>query len=227
MFSRFEKVWKDPVWSKVISVAIVWVITLLWGKVSDVDYADLINRKISIWVVLLCASGFWLAYGLYTRYVLTKRTVEQTKQEAQPQYDDSLLTLDRAFFDKIRKDYLPQDGSIHFIRQNNFAGFSFDPRELDDLSRIEYESDRPDFEFIHPQMEKIKVELVDNIRRFKGLIAVNTFGTHNGLQSMQRELEVEDPTRFWKIVDAIHAAAEGVCSKYDELIKVGRRILKV
>ncbi len=57
-------------------------------------------------------------------------------------------------------------------------------------------------------------------------MAVNTFPTNNGRQTVPPEWEIEQPERFWEVVNEIHANKHRICTKYDELIRTGRRLLK-
>lgn len=57
MKSLFLKIWKDPVWSKVIAVAITGTSLFLWNKISintfDIFFAWLkVEYHISLWIVI-------------------------------------------------------------------------------------------------------------------------------------------------------------------------------
>jgi hypothetical protein len=108
-------------------------------------------------------------------------------------YDEGTLALDREFFNKIRKEYLPQDGSIYFIRHHNFEA-SFKDEHISQLEDICYKSNQPDFEFLIPELETIKLELIQSIEKFICLIGDNTFHVGKDRSSVDKDLE-SDVTR--------------------------------
>lgn len=142
-------------------------------------------------------------------------------------YDDETIKLDRQVFEKIRTGLLPQTGAIYFLRHNNFAGFSFKTESIDDLDNFEHECKKSDFEFLNPDLEKIKLELLSSVAHFTRQIGLQTFSTTNGRQTVPPEWEVEQSERFWKVVNDLHNTKFQICDKYDELIKLGRRVLKI
>ncbi len=143
------------------------------------------------------------------------------------QYDDETIKLDRQLFEKIRTELLPQTGAIYFLRHNNFAGFSFDADRIEDLDNFEQECTKSDFEFLNPELEKIKMSLFNSVGDFTGQIAVQTFPTNNGRQTVPPEWELEQPERFREVVSDLHKTKLQICDKYDELIRLGRRVLKI
>ncbi|MGJ1526554.1 hypothetical protein ACR79H_12905 [Sphingobacterium spiritivorum] len=222
---KLKKIWTDPVWSKVISAGIIALIVLIWSfvsaKVNDINFWTAWKNfwafEIRLW---------WLTVGivLVLLFIWTKKYYSQTVSFL---YDDETLKLDRLIFEKIRNELLPQTGAIYFLRHNNFAGFSFDNKEIDELDKFEDECRKSDFEFLNPSLEKIRIELFNSIDHFTTQIAGETFPTHNGRQTVPPEWEDEQPERFWSVVDELHKTKFDICSKYDELIKSGRRILKI
>jgi 2,4-dienoyl-CoA reductase-like NADH-dependent reductase (Old Yellow Enzyme family) len=56
------------------------------------------------------------------------------------------------------------------------------------------------------------------------LLATQTFPIGNDdRQGIPEEWEDEQPERFKKAVEAIHAAADKVCSSYDKLVRTARK----
>ena len=220
----FKKIWNDPVWSKVIATIIILLGTTIWTAIkahqNKIDFrtalANFWTYKVDIWIIFIAAVSVLAIYWFKKRFI-----------EKIFHYDAETLELDRQIFDKIRNDLLPQNGSIYFLRNNNFAGFAFRINALDDLDKIEYENIKSDFEFFHPQLEQLKTELINKVRHFTTQIAGNTFSTKNGLQAVPPEWEIEQPKRFWEVVDDLSRTQREICDKYDELIRTGRRILKV
>ena len=206
-----KKIWNDPVWSKVIAngiiVALAFVLTIIWSMISakqnqinfKTAFVNFWSYKISLWIVVVIAILLLIIYWGWKYCGLNKFV-----------YDDETIKLDKAMFDKIRNELLPQEGTIGFLRHNNFAGFSFDLEKIDDLDNIEYEDRKSDFEFLNPDLEKIKIELINKISHFTSEISMNTFPTNAGFQSVPSEWEVEQPERFWTIVNSLHSTASEI-----------------
>lgn len=224
MKEKFQKIWVDPVWSKVIAAAIIAICAVLWAfisaKINNVDFMTAWNNfwtfEIPLWVVTVGVFSIILLLGF--RQVLNKESFE---------YDDETLKLDRQVFDRIRTELLPQSGTIQFLRHNNFAGFSFKTDDIVDLHRFEEESNNSNLEFLNPDLEKIKLELLSSVSHFTALIAIQTFPTKNGRQIVPPEWEIDQPERFREVVTDLHDTKFEICEKYDMLIKLGRRVLKI
>lgn len=225
--NNFQKIWKDPVWSNVISVIIITLSTLIYNlitsKLENVDFKSVFigfwNVQIKLWAISIIFL-FCLILSTIINYRKRKKVVSF-------EYDDKTLALDIELFNRIRNELLPQEGTIYWLRHNNFAGFSFDVEKLEPLDDIEYENKKSDFEFLNPELEKIRLELLQEISTFTTLMAENTYPNQNGRQSVPADLETEDHVMFWEIVNEIHANKHRLCDKYDELIRMGRKILKV
>jgi hypothetical protein len=216
---NLKKIWNDPVWSKVISQGIIWliivIVPIIWSIIKvnrdEIDFktafVSILTFKIDLWIILLVTLILVLVYFGLTYF-----------KQNHFSYDEDTIKLDRELFRKIRYELLPQDGSISFLRHNNFAGFSFNLDSIKDIENIEYENRKSDFEFLNPTLEKIKKELLEHISRFSNQINVNTFPTHNGFQTVPPEWEVAQPERFWKVVNDIHTETSFICDKYDEFV---------
>lgn len=221
---QLKKIWADPVWSKVIAAIILTIGAVIWtlisAKINDIDFqtawTNFWTFNIQLW---------WLTIGLIVSLLLF--WLQQYFKKSSFQYDDETIKLDRQVFEKIRTELLPQTGSIYFLRHNNFAGFSFDAANIDDLDNFEHECKNSDFEFLNPDLEKIKLELLSAVAHFTGQIGVQTFLTNNGRQTIPPEWEHEQPERFWKVVHDFYKTKSQICEKYDELIKLSRRVLKI
>lgn len=221
---KLKKIWADPVWSKVISAIIIAIGAVIWtfisAKVNDIDiqtaWTNFWTFNIKLW---------WLTIGSVVLLILF--WIRQSFKKSSFQYDDETIKLDRQLFEKIRTELLPQTGAIYFLRHNNFAGFSFDTDSIEDLYNFEHECKKSDFEFLNPDLEKIKIELLKAVDHFTGQIAVQTFSTNNGRQTVPPEWELEQSERFWEVVNDLHKTKFQICDRYDELIKFGRRVLKI
>lgn len=117
------------------------------------------------------------------------------------------------------------NGCMDWLRGANFAGWSFDWKRLDGIEEFASRKS-PEYEFIDPDVEKLRKILYDASRRLMTLLATETFPVGNGdRQGIPEDWEVEQPERFKKAVEAIHAAADKVCSSYDKLVRTARKKL--
>lgn len=123
---------------------------------------------------------------------------------------------------------LPWDGSMSFVRHNNFAGFSFELARLNNLYEFEHRCEDPAFEFIDPDLEALRAKLSESIDEFTLIIGIETFPTHQlGWNSVPEGWEVEQPERFRDVVSKLHGTAERVVDTYDTLVRTATRKLGI
>lgn len=132
---------------------------------------------------------------------------------------------------KILRDLmetLPSNGSIRFLRTNNFE-FSFAEKRLENIETFYYDRNGPDHEFLDPELEAVRQKLRGACKALLSAVATQTFPTNNpDWQAVPDDwAEGKDPERFHRAVDEIHAAADAVWSTYDELVRLARRKLAV
>lgn len=132
---------------------------------------------------------------------------------------------------KILHDFLetvPSSGAINFLRTNNFAGFSFDEKRLEEIEAFFHDRNGPDHEFLDADLEAARQKFRASCQTFLVTVATNTFPTHNaGRQAVPDEWESDNPERFYTVVREIHAAADAVCGAYDDLVRLARKKLAV
>ena len=122
---------------------------------------------------------------------------------------------------------LPSEGGIERLRDHNFAA-SFERDWFEDIERFyQTRRDRPEFEFLDDDLEKLRSELIKSIRVFLGKLSEHTFYMKgsNTRMGVPPEWEDEQPQRFEKAVSEIHKAADRVCQNYDDLVRQARRLL--
>ena len=121
---------------------------------------------------------------------------------------------------------LPWDGSLGFIRTNNFAGFSFELSRLNDLYEFGHHCKNPAFEFIDPDLEGHRANLLALIDFFTTAITLETFPTRNvGWNAVPEEWEDEQPDRFHRVVATLHETAKQIVEAYGSLVKTATRKL--
>jgi hypothetical protein len=139
---------------------------------------------------------------------------------------EEVIATDKKVYETLG-NLLPWSGSIHFIRSNNFAGFSFKLEDLDDLYGFYEECENPAFEFIDADLEGLRVSLLTHIKEFLHMIAYETFPVIAGVNSVPEEWEDEQPERFMKVVKQLHSSAEKICDTYDAIVKLATRKLGI
>lgn len=132
---------------------------------------------------------------------------------------------------RVLRDFMetvPSNGTIRFLRTNNFAGFSFEWKRLEDIERFVEDRNGPDHEFLDLELEAARQRFRENCRALLVALATNTFPTTNqDRQAVPPEWEIEAPERFNSAVEEINAAADAVCSTYDDLVRLARKKLAV
>lgn len=142
-------------------------------------------------------------------------------------YTQEHLKMDQDLFNRIIST-LPWKGSISFIRDNNFAGFSFENCKLRDLEIFDSQNENPSWEFIDPRLEVIRATLAQSVSHFLNSIATNTFSTnHQDRNSVPEEWEYEQPDRFIDVVKDLHDTAQAIVNGYTSLVGEGRRRLAI
>jgi len=137
-----------------------------------------------------------------------------------------ILETDKLVYSRLIS-ILPWNGSISFIRSNNFAGFHFETDHLNQLHDFEHECKNPAFEFIDADLEGLRSRLASQIDEFALLIATETFPMRNGFQAVPPELEESAPDRFNRVVTQIHELAANVVETYSDLVRMATRKLGV
>jgi pyrimidine deaminase RibD-like protein len=141
---------------------------------------------------------------------------------------NSGVEADRRTLDDLL-EVLPSGGAIRFLRTNNFAGFPFEWEQLKDLDRFHHERSGPDHEFIDPEIESLRLDLRVKCNSLTRYLGLNTWyhpaPGGGSYASVPGEWESEQPERFKRTVETIHAQAQNVCDAYDQLVRTARRKL--
>jgi hypothetical protein len=120
---------------------------------------------------------------------------------------------------------MAKSGTMDWLRDANFAGWSFDWSRLHGVERFIMRKG-PEHEFIDPELEKLRKKFYDAGKKLVTLLATDTFPVGNGSrQAIPEDWETEQPERFEKAVKETHAAADLVCSSYDQLVRTAKKRL--
>lgn len=141
---------------------------------------------------------------------------------------DQIVETDKKVFE-LFINILPWNGSIQFIRENNFDGFAFGWNRLDDFSRFIHECNNPILEFVDPDLEGLRANLLQAIKEFMTKLSTQSWPLKNNseLQQVPPEWEIEQPDRFHSVVNYLHNKADEICKGYDTLVKTAVRKLGV
>jgi hypothetical protein len=118
---------------------------------------------------------------------------------------------------------LRPEGVITFLRDHDFGG-SFDPEWVKPLHRFVDEANRPDHEFLLPELEALRLNLIEKGRVLSNLVALKTHRRDFGFQSVLPDSLV-NAERPKHIIDAalnLNNAATDFVASYDELIRKAR-----
>lgn len=223
MKEKFLLIWRDPVLSKVISIGIIGLGTLIYNwltsKVERTDFESVFlnfwTQTIELWVLLIVI--------LFFVFILYIRIYFKGNKQKNFKYDPETLKVDRALFEKIRNELLTQEMMIS-PRNNVFSSNSFPDKLLYNIIDILHESKKSDFEFFNPQLERLKLELINEINQFESIIFGKIFSAGIERLGIPHEWDHE---KFYKASNEIGSQEKIICEKYDEFIKNGRRILKI
>ena len=115
-------------------------------------------------------------------------------------------------------------GTIDFLRDNNFAGYSFDTNRLNGIGT--YITQRgPERQFIDAELEALREAFHGAATKFLSVVGTGTWPMGEGHNSVPQEWELEEPERFQRVVTELHDGAALVCKSYDALVVAARRKL--
>jgi hypothetical protein len=223
---KFMKLWKDQVWSKVIAFLIIGFLSVLYSFVySLISFKKFRTSLSEFWAVDFPLWAICLIALIFLLFILLSKYFNKNK-EIPYKYDADTLKLDKELFDEIRNNLLPQS-EIIWLSTHNFAGYSFDMSHFEPYQKILVQSQKADFEFLNPNLEINKNELISMIKDFNLFVTPNVFNAGNMRLTVPSEWELDSPERFNIAVNGIHTRTQQLSNKYTEFIKKGRRILKV
>jgi hypothetical protein len=232
--SKFEKIWKDPVWSKVIATFIIALSTIITNFLlaigQNVKIQDFFSIKVHLWI----ADIFILVVIIFCYYLLHKRQKwdsELTKSNANQSnfsYNNDTLQVDRSIFAQI-KDL---ENTIQWLKQSGFDGSPFLGSYLDPIRVFSEKAQSPSSEFLNPQLEELRQKLLKSINEFDNtvMLTVSCMEGQNGINgyySIPKKWQETNPERYQESLSSIYMRGKNVYLNYDELIRKGRKALDV
>lgn len=123
-------------------------------------------------------------------------------------------------------DLMSESGSIAFLRNRSFSGWSFEWKRLDGIeTMLSYRG--PEHEFLDENLERLRRQFLDACSHMISVLATNTFpvGMKADRQAVPEELEDTNPELFRERVSEIHRAADALCDAYDVLVRTARKTI--
>lgn len=214
-----KNVWKDSVGGNLIATVLIAILTLLYNfivsRYKNVSFKEVFidfwTYQIDLWIVLL------LVLTIIVLYSLTKSKFK---------YDEETLALDRAFFNQIRN----WEGMVDLvleIKSHGFSSRSVKFEVIQTMISIQEESNKPDFHFFNPVLNKIKARLLIEFENLDSVLTGNIYGNNNGWLSIPSEWEYSQRERMLKAERDIKKQEDIFTEVYQNFIIQGRKILKV
>lgn len=212
MKENVKKVWTDPVFSKMIATGLTTLVISI-AIFFHQEFIYLLMLDIKVWHTLSLVLGLLIPYLIV--FVVTFRYNEKTRN------------LDTQLFERIRKELLTQEALME-PRNNGFSGNPFENTQIHFIAIFLEESQKSDFTFFNPKLEKKKERIVVALKKLKTKLGSYIFGAGNGgWLSIPREWEYDDPERYDKAIKEISDCENALVDSYDDFIKTAKRILKV
>lgn len=118
---------------------------------------------------------------------------------------------------------LDQDRTISFLRDHDFNGI-FDRQDCNSIYGFLALSERPESEFLNPQLEELRIALVQLAKKLATSIALKTFPRHGSFSSALPEAHINDERPDWVSANAteINENATNFVGAFDTLVRQAR-----
>lgn len=224
MRNRFINIWKDPVWSKVIAAFILGILSLIYNVIqayyNDTNFIFQFKKmwliKINLWLALLMVLVFFSLFNYLNKKKITKFV-----------YDNETIELDKKLFNRIKNELLTAE-TLDNLYNHLFSTHTFEKEKFDFIYATIKANENPEFEFLNPDLEKSKEELINAIKKFRSstIGTIYSAPTKNDFNFLGIPREW-DEKKFYSAMDKIELEETNLFSKTEEFIKKGRRILKI
>lgn len=214
-----------PDWREVSSGLIVSLLGILLTSIYTFFISEFagVNFRSRISRIWNYKTGFWiLLIALLIILVITCK--KRLKSRSTFTYEKDTLNVDRNFFNRLRYEYITQE-MMMAPRMHYFSDSSFEKDKIDAFLDVQDENQKSDFEFLNPKLEELKNGVFEALGNMLLTIRNNVCGTsYRGWLRVPSEWSIEHRARA---CEQIHLAENDLCLKYDELIRQGRRVLKI
>ncbi len=214
-----NRIWTDPVWSKVISAILIALGTTIFISIKSY-YQDksfnevlkeILDLQLDLKTILLFLILLLVIYLILSAFRF--------------KYSDSTKQSDIELFNTIRNKYLDQDNTIRFLREFDFRG-AFDTERIDGLDDFIDKCRNSDFKFHNPRLEKLKNQIQKEGEVLQEIVAIKTF-PEGRLNRVPREWEQKNREEFNKAINGMNNAANNIVRIYDTFILKGRKELEI
>ena len=224
------KFWNDPVGSQIIGWLLILILgalgALLYGLIREVDFLHtsklVLNYDVSVkWII---ASLFLLSIAIG---ILRKKRKSQETDEGNFTYPPESIGTDKALFNRIKNELLPSDGTMAYMHHQDFSGTYLTER-MNDLLRFAYEAEKPEMEFLHPELDSLLKSFVKNTVEFMHSLAQNTFPINNPNIDANRvpaDWQHKHPEKWQKVTRELNDLADLVYTSYENMIRKCRKVL--
>jgi hypothetical protein len=134
--------------------------------------------------------------------------------------------MDRKLFKQISNG----EGVLELILEIKGRGFSNHPVRMDRIETmidLLEESKKPDFEFLNPKLDKLKFNVIKELKKLDEILSKYIFGANlDGWVSIPSEWEYEQRDRLEKAKSEISKQEDIFTYVYQKFITEGRKILK-
>lgn len=217
--------WKDPVWSKVISVAIIFCITTVYSFLNSeiqnttfkFQFHNFWRQRFELWQMVLGVIGVVVIFSLIK--LAFKKSFSSFR------YDPETLQLDRNLFNKIRNKVLTEEQMLN-VKNNTYSSCPFKLDKIGFIFLINEEKNKADFEFLNPKIERLKKIVIKEIEKLDALIDTYTFGANGEWISIPSEWEYNQPERMREAKELLLEQEILLSKKYDTFIRFCRHTLK-
>ncbi len=216
---KFFTIWKDPVWSKVISAAIIIFFSLGYNfyiaKFKGISFATAFlnfwSYKVDLWFVATLAAIIAATFFLFNNRF---------------KYDEETLKLDRTLFNHIREDHSIIDFFLE-VKSNGFSTRPVDSNRIHTIIEVIEESKKPDYQFFNPRLNKLKNDLIRELENLDSVLSGNIYGAGIGWLSIPSEWEYNQPDRMEKAIADVRKQEDIFTETFQNFITKGRKVLKV
>jgi hypothetical protein len=131
--------------------------------------------------------------------------------------------VDRELFEELL-ELLPTDGVISVLRDRGLPP-SWPSEFLDPVHEFYHRWRDAEREFLDPELERLKVELLEHCGELIGYIAIETFVVGDRRQGIPMEWEDTQLDRLNRVVGGLIERGDNVVASHQALIRLGRRRL--
>ena len=188
-------------------------------------FAGLLVAASAVLAALAIKAPYWQRDEARAERDLLNKQVEGAISEAALKRDTELLHQ--------LVELLPSEkGAIEYLRIHDFAARFF-YRHIDPLYTLMHNWDNAEHEFITPQVEERRRELLREVDHFLGLIGAHTFPVEHERHlpreeargELPREWEKEAPEKYYTVHRDLNDTADRIVNAHQNLIREARQRL--